>query len=387
MYKNVYKLEPGRYVSIDINRQRHSINTYWNLEIVPCGDNLEQAKTIIYDLTNQSIKEQMMSDVPLGFFLSGGLDSSTVVALAAKNNARVNTFSIGFHGSTNNETHYAKMVADQYQKVHKMDLLDLAETQSMYENIKNWYDEPFGDTSCYPSFLVSRLAKQEATVVLTGDGGDEVFGGYSWYKKFEKYSKRLKIPYTAVPRKLIMQLKKGNGLNGKVGRYLENNFFASELELYACLMGGMLRHEKIKYRLKWYIPEDYDDYWYFRKFYRKDLDVITRLQFLDFHTYLPDDILTKVDRVSMAVSLECRVPLLYTPLIEYVFSLPVEIRLKNGILKGVMKETFGDILPGDILNRDKKGFNIPFRQWRSALFGSNYYWQEVLLKDLYGIDK
>ena len=384
LYQNIFKLQPGYYLSINPGSKKHELINYWKLNISSNNDTIELASLKIKTLLKESINEQLMSDVPVGFFLSGGIDSGTVVALASEIGADVHTYSIGFSEAKYDETSYAELVANKFKTTHNKKILELDKTIDLFENIKNWYDEPFADTSCFPTFLVSEFAKKKATVVLTGDGGDEVFGGYRWYKSFEKYNHK-KFPYPDVVRNLVMKFKLKKGITGKIGRYIETNFFIKELDLYTRLMGGMLNHEKKKYRLFWNIPEDYDDYWYFRKFYRKDLDLYTRLQYLDFHTYLPDDILTKVDRASMAVSLECRVPLLSTALIEYLFSLSPEVRLYKSELKGAMKYTLRDTLPAEIINRDKAGFSIPLKQWKNQLFGQNYYRQEVILDELFKI--
>jgi len=382
LYKNIFKLPPAHLLTINLQSNNSNLQKYWNLDIAECNDSIEIASEKINAFISESVKDQLMSDVPLGFFLSGGLDSSTVVSKAVLNGANVYTYSIGFEDSRNNETHYSNLVANKFRTLHKEKILDLNKAHSLYDNIKTWYDEPFGDTSCFPTFLVSEFARQEVTVVLTGDGGDEIFGGYLWYKNFEKYN-HWKFPYVEPIRNLIFSFKKKKGVTGKIGRFVETNYLLGELELYTRLMGGMLKHEKRQYRDKWRIPEGYDDYWYFRKYYMEDLDLYTRLQYLDFHTYLPDDILTKVDRTSMAVSLECRVPLLYTPLIEYLFSLPTSIRLYNKELKGAMKYTMKGTLPKEILIRNKKGFSIPLKKWRADLFDNNYYRQEYLLNTLF----
>ncbi len=326
----------------------------------------------------------MVADVPVGFFLSGGMDSSTVVALASQNHSDINTFSIGFTDKSHDETHFAEMVADMYKTKHHKKILDEDTTKDMFHKIKNWYDEPFADTSCFPTFLVSKFAKENSTVVLTGDGGDELFGGYNWYKRFEKLRK---YP-TSLLRFLkifIKPLKKQKNILGKVARRIETQFLLDDFEIYTRLMGGMLKDEKEKYRELWSIDENYDDYWYFRKFYKKDLDLYTRLQYLDFHTYLHDDIFTKVDRVSMAVSLECRVPFMKKEIIEYSFSLNYKVRIYNNELKGVMKEAFRNILPSEIIDRDKKGFSIPMNKWKK-LVENNLKKQEKILID-FGIIK
>ena len=379
MYKNVCKLEPAHYLKIDVRSNNFEKVQYWELEINQCNDDIETAKKKIYDLVKKSVDEQMVADVPVGFFLSGGMDSSTVVALASQNHSDINTFSIGFTDKSHDETHFAEMVADMYKTKHHKKILDEDTTKDMFHKIKDWYDEPFGDTSCFPTFLVSKFAKENSTVVLTGDGGDELFGGYNWYKRFEKLRK---YP-TSLLRFLkifIKPLKKQKNILGKVARRIETQFLLDDFEIYTRLMGGILKDEKEKYRKLWNIDEDYDDYWYFRKFYKKDLDLYTRLQYLDFHTYLHDDIFTKVDRVSMAVSLECRVPFMKKEIIEYSFSIKKEVRIYQDELKGVMKEAFREILPIKIIERDKKGFSIPLHSWKDIV-GSSTTRQEKILKD------
>jgi asparagine synthase (glutamine-hydrolysing) len=148
-------------------------------------------------------------------------------------------------------------------------------------------------------------------------------------------------------------------------------------------MGGMLANEKTSYREMWNIPQDYDDYWAFRKYYNSDLPLITRLQVLDFHTYLPDDILTKVDRVSTAVALEARVPLLSKKIIEFLFSLPHNVRCSSDNLKGLMKTAYRDRLPDSIINRSKKGFSIPMNTWQTSVLGTAMNFHERVLQELF----
>jgi asparagine synthase (glutamine-hydrolysing) len=384
MYKHVYKLEPAHYLKIDTKNNTFEKTQYWQLKIQKCNDNIETAKKKIYDLVKESVDEQMVADVPVGFFLSGGMDSSTIVALASENHNDINTFSIGFTDKNHDETHFADMVANMYNTRHHKNILDENTTKEMFHKIKSWYDEPFGDTSCFPTYLVSQFSKENSTVVLTGDGGDEVFGGYNWYKGFESFQK-YSLPYFRFLKVFTNPLKKQKNILGKIARRVETQFLLDDFEIYTKLMGGMLKDEKEKYKKLWNIDETYDDYWYFRKFYRKDLDLYTRLQYMDFHTYLHDDIFTKVDRVSMAVSLECRVPFMKKELIEYSFSLKKEVRIYNDELKGVMKEAFRNILPIEIIDRDKKGFSIPLHSWKDILGNGNTR-QEKILNDFGVID-
>lgn len=386
MYKNVHKLLPAHVLKINLHDGSFEHRKYWSLDVFNNGDDPIAAQNKIREMVFNSVNEQMMSDVPVGFFLSGGIDSSTVVATAAQMKKTLNTFSIGFSDKSHDETHYADIIAEKYQTNHQKRILDESLTKNLLTNMKPWFDEPFGDSSAFPTYLVSKFAKEAATVVLTGDGGDEVFGGYNWYNLFKQKSayrfSSLSFLASALPNYYNKQ-----HLLAKVIRKIEYPHMLTDLELYVRLMSGYLKKQKKTYKTAWEIPNDYDDYWNFRKYYRDDLDLYTRLQFLDFHTYLPDDILTKVDRVSMAVSLESRVPLLSTPLIEYSFSLPENIRLLNGDLKGIMKESFRDLLPDEILNREKKGFSTPMHNWNSTLLGKTSNFGEYVLHNCFGIER
>lgn len=384
MFKNVYKLEPGHYLEIDLESRSKKDVQYWKLEVKPCGDNIEQASEKIYELVKKSVDEQMMSDVPVGFFLSGGVDSSTVVTMASKLVPDVSTFSIGFTDKDHDETHFADLIAEKLGTDHHKKILDEDLTKDLFSRLEPWYDEPFADFSCFPTYLVSEYARENVTVVLTGDGGDEVFGGYSWYERFVDKS-RFRFPSLSFLRVFTKPFLKRKNIFEKIARNIENPFLYNDFELYTKVMNGLLRHEKEDYRRRWNIPEDYDDYWSYRKYYREDLDVYTRLQYLDFHTFLPDDILTKVDRVSMAVSLECRVPLLSQEIVEYLFSISPEVRYHGGELKGAMKEAFKNEIPDEILNREKKGFSIPLDTWKEDLMEQPQNIRTFVLDEIFNI--
>lgn len=386
MYQEVKKLPPAHFIQMDLETKEMSIQQYWKLEVREQDISIEEAQKKIYNLTKESINEQMVSDVPVGFFLSGGMDSSVVVGLAAILNSDTQTFTIGFDNNPKDETHFAELVAKHFKTNHTKKVLNSKEAKVMFDRIKEWYDEPFGDISCFPTFLVSEVSRKHVTVVLTGDGGDELFGGYKWYKAFELLS-RYNLRGLRFMRKAIGVPLNMIGKIPKMKKYAKRGewMFLNELELYTRLMGGMLKEEKTDLRRKWNIPDDYDDYWYFRKFYRKDLKLFTRLQYLDFHTYLHDDILTKVDRVSMSVSLECRVPFLSKKLIEYLFSIPQDTRLYKGELKGAMKEAFKELLPNQIINRPKEGFNVPAESWSKDIKGKYINRLEKILKDVFQV--
>lgn len=358
LYNNIFKLKPAHYLEIDLATQQVATHKYWELSVDERSISLEEAKTQFLTLFEKSIQEQLISDVPIGFFLSGGIDSSTVVAAAANYTKNINTYTIGFSDKGKDETAYSQIVSKLFDTNHTVEIFD-EDYSDLINQIFNWYDEPYGDTSAMPTYLVSALAKKHSTVVLTGDGGDELFGGYTRYFYFKNTQSKPKIKSKRLKR-LIKQLSKSNNrLVKSIAYRLKNNFVLDDLELYTQMLGGMLTEEKTKYRKALNIPADYDDYWYYRKYYKENLPVLTRLQYLDFHTYLHDDILTKVDRASMQVSLECRVPYLSKDIIEFAFSLPENIRYAENHLKGILKKTFEPKLPDEILYRKKAGFSVP----------------------------
>ena len=385
LYRDVFKLRPGHLVEFDVERRCWEERAYWRLQVRREHLDVREAAEGFRELVRQSVERELVSDVPVGFFLSGGIDSSVVVAEASRLSDQVHTYTIGFREKSHDESRFARIVADAFGTRHTQRVLTADDAEVLFGKLKDWYDEPFGDTSALPSHLVASLARETSKVVLTGDGGDEVMGGYLRYRRFARY-RRLPVPRLNLFRPLtsaIRRAKKGS-LAGRISNRVECAFVADDLELYTRLVGGMLKDEKRAYADLWGIPDDYDDYWCFREHYREDLPVLTRLQFLDLHTYLHDDILTKVDRVTMAVSLEARVPLLWHRLIEFAFSLPEEVRYHGGALKGLMKEAYRTILPAEILGRGKRGFSIPLGSWRQQLLNDGRTREEHILAELFG---
>lgn len=387
MYKQVFKLPPAHYLELNLTTGRFDLHPYWKLEVSDEPIALDDAAEQLRYLLRKSVDEQMMSDVPVGFFLSGGLDSSSVVAMASEVSDNINTFAIGFDDKGHDETHFAQVVAKHFGTYHRKEIVDKRLSMEFHAKRKDWYDEPYASSSAVPTYMVSRFTRNNATVALTGDGGDEVFGGYKWYQRFNLLDKKILQPLSSFhkPINWIKESQRGNPL-GNIANKLEYGLLKNPLDRYAKLMGGMWKNEKSTYANLWEIPPDYDDYWHFRRFYKEELPVFTRLQFLDFHTYLPDDIFTKVDRASMAVSLEARVPLLATDLVEFAFSLPESIRYHNGQLKGLLKYAMQDILPQSIIQRGKQGFSLPVSSYRNLVASTSKYKQDVpveILKQLY----
>ena len=366
-YRDVFKVQPAHVVTLKLADMSLQKRRYWDvpLQSVPIGQ--AEASTRLRQLLQESVSEQLVSDVDVGYFLSGGLDSSTVVAFSDADSSDNRTFAIGFDDVSHNETEFARLVADHCGLRHNEITLTEDAMLGLTDAFLAWFAEPFADTSAFPTFLVSEFARQKVKVVLTGDGGDEVFGGYKWYRAFHAVSQR--NGHSSASRLLGSMLKqlpvKRASFLGRARGKVLREVCLSGVELYAALMGGLIHAEKGAYRERFGIPKDYDDYWHFRRFYRPDLPLFKRLQYLDLCTYLPDDILTKVDRTSMAVSLEARVPLLSTRLVE---------------LKGLLKHAVRDKLPKPILDRGKKGFSVPERSWKSGFFRRDYTKQENVLR-------
>ena len=382
-YKKVKKLEPAHILSFDLNNGDIKTQRYWSLECRETRDTDDKIRDTLIEKLRQSIDSQLMSDVPLGFFLSGGMDSSILVSLAAeqRKDQALNSFSIGYDVDTHDETRYAKIVADKFQTNHFEKKLNPGDGQGLESLMADWFDEPFADTSALSTYHVSKFAREHVTVALSGDGGDELFGGYRWYNRYPAF-RLAQSPFRWMGRRGLRlgSAARSKGWIKKVMSRLDLISHNQPLELYAALLGGVIGPKKRRYRKLLGIESGYDEMWHFRRYWYPDLGPKKSLQYLDFHTFLPDDILTKVDRVSMAVSLEARVPFLDTSVIEYAFSLPEDFIYKGGRLKGGLKHNFQDHLPAEILSRGKKGFSLPIHKWYADDLSNFGTIEEVLLR-------
>lgn len=371
-FKEITKVPPGCYIEIFRNKSNWKVQRYWQLaaprksEIaVPGREKLADISNEVYNVLHESVGEQLISDVPLGYFLSGGIDSTSVVAHARDNTVN-RTFSIGWDIESHDETEYAQIAAEAYRTQHTVSRLGDEDAVELIERMFQWYDEPHADASILPTFAVSKLARRDVKVVLTGDGGDELFGGYKWYERFQRFRLGMNVLgplHRLLPRSSI-------NASGGAGRRIYKRLMLlgqhGPLELYAALHGSPDERTLGYYRKLLEIPAEYDRFWAFRRWWFPELGTRRALQYVDFHTYLPEDILTKVDRASMSVSLEARVPFLSRKLIELAFQLPAEWLYLGGRLKGGLKDAHKNCIPDKILNREKKGFSIPLRRWNSV---------------------
>lgn len=362
IYKDTYKLEPG--AMLEISSRGIKKEKYWDVatryselkqkQITNYGEAIEELKELLKD----SVKRRMISDVPLGTFLSGGYDSSLVTAIAQElSNQPIKTFSIGFYDKKFDEAPYAREVSKVLGTEHTEMYVTEEDMLDIVDSIPDYYDEPFADSSQIPSMLVARLAKEQVSVVLTGDGGDEFFGGYNIYTILQDAQKKRhlgKVLYMAgqIPFVKNMNIWKKRSI---VYRLLsdDNNFEAKTqagVNSYFHVIRTILKNS----------PNTFY-YEYESKYQEKRYDITRML--LDMETSLPDDMLTKVDRASMRYALECRCPILDKHVMEYSFRLHSDFKDNHGNKKRILKDITHQYIPRELMERPKSGFCIPQDKW------------------------
>jgi len=372
IFKKVKKLRPGHWIKYKNNTVYSE--RYWNLKPNEKNITLDQAKEKLYYLLTDSVKLRLLSDVPLGAFLSGGLDSSILVSLMASvSSEQVKTFSIGFKESSYNELKYARAVAKKYNTDHHEFIIE-PNALDLTEKLIRQLDEPLGDFSIFPTYLVSKMAREYVTVSLSGDGGDELFAGYDTYRAHafaEKYYSH--IPgfirnYAISPfADFLPPTKKKKGAINSFKRFVQGTKLPASL-YHARWMTFLSENERRNLFSKdlQISLAHADNYDFIRRFNCSNmvnLDDVTRTGFIDLNTYLIDNILVKVDRMSMAASLEARVPYLDHRIVEFAFSLPPELKMKGFSTKVILKKTFWENLPDTVKHRGKQGFSIPIKSW------------------------
>jgi asparagine synthase (glutamine-hydrolysing) len=370
IFKGINKLPAGHRLIYEQGQAQ--IEQYWDIPERATPTDEGTIIEVLTGLIDDSVKMQLMSDVPLGAFLSGGIDSSTVVAsMSRSSNLPVRTFSIGFDDTTYNELPYARAVASRYKTQHTEEILE-PDIADLAERLVRHLDEPFGDFSIFPTYLVSEVARREVKVVLSGDGGDELFGGYDTYvaQDMDRYYRYLPSTFRrSIFPALMAQIPPRpakKGLINKTKRFVEGAALPSSWQHTRWMM-FMTQEDK----LALYQPEvlaslDGQDSAavledHFSRIARRD--GLAQQQYVDIKTYLVDDILTKVDRMSMAVSLETRVPLLDYRIVEFAVNLPPQTKLYRGQTKRILKQAMEDRLPYDVLHKPKQGFSIPLKNW------------------------
>lgn len=373
IYEEVFKLEAGSYLEVN-EAGEYEIFKFYDLEKIVKNNrkgiisDYETAKKQLRDLLFTSVEERMISDVPLGSFLSGGIDSSIVSAIMAKISPEpIKTFSIGFKEKEYDESERAALVANHIGSEHTLHILGHEDLLAVVDETLAYFDEPFGDSSAIPSMMVAKKAKEKVTVVLTGDCADELFGGYEKYlgkyyaDKYNSYPSFLKTIF----EKGVQWIPHNNYTNHtlrKVKKVIKAASLTPENRYLSLSSLGFQKTEKNDL-LNDTFQEDVSIE-ILKQFNSLGIsDELTQTFYSDIHLVLEGDMLAKVDRACMINSLEARVPFLDSKIVDFSFKLPHEFKIQGTNKKRILKETFSDLLPEETMNFSKKGFGIPIRLW------------------------
>lgn len=366
IYENIYKLEPGCILEIKSPFNKYSISIYWSIkEAAQHGQEhlfkgaYEEAVDELERLLKASIQDQMMADVPVGAFLSAGIDSSTVVALMQSLHPdKVKTFTIGMEDEKYNEAVYAKEIAAHLGTEHTELYITEEDAKGVIPKLPFIFGEPFADSSQIPTYLVSKMTREHVTVSLSGDGGDELFCGYNSYASVDRiWGKMKSVPYGI--RKLASELVLHSPLANKeiyrvkgtlLGAKGPSDLYRLSMEREPLIKDITLSKKEIPYKYTEYDPG-----------FLKETN--HNIMLMDMLMYHPDDILVKVDRTAMAVSLETRVPMLDKDVVEFAWTLPVEFERQNGVGKRILRDVLYRYVPKEMMERPKKGFSIPIQKW------------------------
>ena len=401
IHKNIKKLSPGKIVCLKLIDKKWSENefTWWSYNHLFNTDSrfeirsLSQEQDRLEVLMSEVLQEHMLADVPIGAFLSGGIDSTILVGLMQKiSSVPIQTFTIGYSEGQHDESKYASQIASYLGTQHVQLIVTPNDVMKLIPKLSSCFDEPFGDSSQLPSILISQLARSSVTVAISGDGGDEVFGGYNRYKWAQQYQRVLaRVPYQVrnilgecldkpsasrwhqifqVLRSVLPERYSWNQPVDKVQKVSSVMRAGSLEEIYTLLTSTSTRFKQMSERSPASLVEMNRDLW--------DLEgsFAEKMMRLDAVTYLPDDILVKVDRASMSESLEVRSPFLDVRILEYAASLPIEYKIRRGETKVITRGLTKRYLPEHLINRPKSGFSIPIDQW---LRGALRDWGEELL--------
>lgn len=372
IFEGIYKLRPGHICTVGQNQAAPLLEEYWSAKDAwqagldsPYEGTTAEAVEDLEVLLKDAVGQRMISDVPLGAFLSGGIDSSAVVALMQAQSSRpVKTFSIGFHEEKFNEAKHAKAVAAHLGTDHTELYLTPADLLNVVPNIPEHWDEPFADSSQIPTYCVSKLAKENVTVSLSGDGGDELFTGYQRYFALDNWHTLERIPLPVrrltaatlkkIPAKLFDIL---GPIGSKIHWRLDMLSISSFSEFYRYFVSHHKNPESLVRDSKELITALTDNN------NKMAGDLFKQMTYWDIVSYLPDDILTKVDRASMAVSLEARVPLLDHRVVEFAGKLPTSYKVRDGQSKWLLRQVLYKYVPKELIERPKMGFGVPIDSW------------------------
>ncbi len=365
IFRNIHKLPAGHHLTFADGRV--SVRQYWDFTFEPAPsrreeDYLEELRTLL----DEAVRMRLISDVPLGAFLSGGIDSSTVVGLMARHmDQPVKTFSIGFHEDSYDELKYARLTARNFGTDHH-EFIVTPDICNIVDELAWHFDEPFADQAAIPNYVVSKLAREHVKVVLSGDGGDELFAGYTRYVTQSKRSRFSRVPQFF--RKGLMQPISRKLPHSVLGRNYFHNISLDSFDRYIDSVSIFTRLNKLSLYTRDFQQQlknhnETESLFQELESKVKTTDALDALLYIDCKTYLPGAILTKVDRMSMAVSLEARVPFLDHKLIEFVTTIPASLKMKNFETKHILKRAVRNLIPNEIVNRAKQGFGVPIQEW------------------------
>ncbi len=366
IYKDIYKLEPGCILELGAPYKNIKISPYWSMaETAVYGQNHlfrgseKEAADELERLLKDSIKEQMAADVPVGAFLSAGIDSSTIVALMQSLSSRkVRSFTIGMEDKAFNEAVFAKEIAKHLGTEHTELYITDQDAKKVIPSLAGMFGEPFADSSQIPTYLVSKMTREHVTVSLSGDGGDELFCGYVTYDSINRIWNKMKaVPYPV--RKLCSELIIHNPLIKDKVHQTKGMLLGAKnpVNLYE------LSNQEEPLSLQVSKNTDFCPYKHSEYQYGSIEDLQHNIMLMDMVMYHPDDILVKVDRAAMAVSLETRVPMLDKDVVEFAWTLPIDYKKKDGVSKKVLRDVLYRYVPKEMMERPKKGFSIPIMKW------------------------
>jgi asparagine synthase (glutamine-hydrolysing) len=383
IFKNCYKLRPSENLLFDLSRKMLTKAKYFDLEEEISGHQntpLKERLESIEDLITDAVEKRLVADVPVGSFLSGGIDSSLISAIISRNHKDFDTFSIGFRDESYDELKFSKLVSEYIRTDHHIDFLEVDEdiVKFVIENM----DEPLGDASIFPTYLLSKITRRKVTVALSGDAGDEVFGGYDTYKAY-KIARYVPAAAARLSKYLVDLLPPSDekvSLTFKMQRFVRD-FDTDINRRHLNWMATFNDSQRQKLLNERFVSGD-------RLVNRGSGKNLLSLQLNDIHNYLPEDILKKVDLASMLNSLEVRVPFLDYRLVPLVLSLPEKYKVRNLITKWLLKKIASYYLPREIVHRPKRGFTVPISKWirnsdliRQFLTNRRYYEHNLLNYD------
>ncbi|WP_020409613.1 asparagine synthase (glutamine-hydrolyzing) [Hahella ganghwensis] len=379
LYRQVQKLLPAHYLEYDLPTKQIEIKKYWDISFSESSDDYQTAKDKLSGMISRAAKMQLLSDAPVGAFLSGGIDSSLLLSMLSRTGHRIPTFSIIFNNPKYDESLRINSIVDHLGLENTQLKLEGRQAGENFKRMRRWFDEPFGDFSSLATYELCSLASSSVKVAISGDGADELFGGYKRYlaqvdldssKKYDRFDvfKYFKALF-------------GWTVPGRLVRYLESKLL-SGLDLYCFLTGGLLPNESMAIAKRLGVSSDYDLYWHFKEYLIPELSPLKRMQYMDFKGAMPDTILTKVDRLSMSTSLEVRVPYLDTSVVEYAFSMPDKWLVSGHETKMILRDMASDFLPRSIYTAGKKGFGVP-PELRLNSSGKRCWGQDKILSELY----